>query len=122
MEALLLSQLKDYEQQISELQAAKAATLRQLEKVRTSGSSSRDVTRRNSYRRILSERHVLDTLNASNGGLTTKRLVKEIRTVYPDMPEVTARVQLTRMRDKGLIQSPSRGKWVAVAAPEPLPF
>lgn len=108
---LLMSSLEEIEKKISELVAERDLIKRQLQKAREQNVPLRDVTRRNSIPRIMTENKVLRALEAAGRPLSTQRLISEVLETYSTTKEVTIRSQLTRMKSKGLIRSAGRGMW-----------
>lgn len=96
---------------VRELLRDKAALERQLILARREDTSIRDVSRKNSVNRIMIEKRIISALERKPNR-STHTLYKEAKEVSFDLRENTFRTQLHRMKNKGLIQTAGRGKWL----------
>ena len=112
-EAALLEQLSDIERRISDLEDERAALQRLLARLRRQNVASQEVTRRNSFNRILVEKSILDRLSDSSKPVATPDLYRNAKNIVYSLNENTLRSHLHRMKKKGVIDhGPTRGTWV----------
>lgn len=113
LETHLLAQITSVEREITKL-GAERDTLRDiLLKVRRENSKLRDVTRKNSFDRILIESRIMNLLKAASKPLPTSRLWWAAQEINPRLRNTTFRSYLHRLKSKGLIESESHGSWLA---------
>lgn len=111
-ERRLISEIALIDQKISDLEAEKAALMRQLLKARENRPELRDVNRRNSAQRVIVEGAILDLLVQRGDSVSNRVILDHIRmTKLHDLNENTLRTYLHRMKERGLVVSPARGKW-----------
>ncbi len=107
----LLAQLGNIERQISELEGERKAVQRLLTKLRQQNLENHDVTRRDSFDRLLVEKQILDTLRGRSRETSTADLFRQARSVNYGLKDATFRSHLHRMKKKGTITSPKWGFW-----------
>jgi hypothetical protein len=116
LEVHLLAQVTDVEQQIAKLQAQRDTLRDLLLKVRRENATLRDVTRKNSFDRILIEGRVMNLLRAALKPVPTQRLYWAALEINPRLRNNTFRSHLHRLKSKGLIESKVHGEWLATEA------
>jgi len=124
LEVQVIGQLSELEREIADLSAQRDALQKFLTKVRRENLQLRDVTRKNSFDRILIETRILETLKAARKDVPAKRLFWEARGINPKLGNATFRSYMHRLKRKGLIvSSPNHGFWIhadhAAAATQP---
>lgn len=115
LEAKLIQELTAIETRIAELEGEKRTLQRLLSKVRQEALVNRDVTRKNSFDRIVIENVILRRLSEVTRPLHTEALLSEARTVTHNLKANTFRSYLHRLKLRGLIQSSGRGTWELVS-------
>jgi hypothetical protein len=116
-EALLLTQLAGIERQIADLERQRFTLQRLVIRVRQQGLSTQDVTRKNSFDRIMAENAIVTVLSSAPGGsrpgyVSMDEIHREVRLAVPTIKPTTFRSYLHRMKERGLIeQSDPRGHW-----------
>ena len=118
LETHLLAQLTDSEREIAKLERRRDTLRDMLLKVRRENAQLRDVTRKNSYDRILIEGRVVDLLRRAKKPVSTSRLFWEAKEISPYLPNSTFRSHLHRLKSKGLINSEVHGHWSLPKGPE----
>jgi hypothetical protein len=116
LEAHLLAEVSDVEQQIAKLQAQRDTLRDLLFKARRENATLRDVTRKNSFDRILIESRVMNLLLAASKPVPTQRLYWAATEINPRLRNNTFRSHLHRLKSKGLIESKAHGEWSATEA------
>jgi hypothetical protein len=106
-----MSEIEELEKRIKELTQEQFALKRQLMKARLKDSSLKDVSRKNSANRVMIESRVLETLSGRSKACSTAALYREGLRVNFELKENTFRINLHRMKEKGLIRSVGRGLW-----------
>jgi hypothetical protein len=115
-EAQLLEQLTEVVRKIGELTAEKVTLERLLMKVRERNQITKDVTRKNSLRRVLIENTILTELDGRT--LYTRDIYKRILSTIYDLKYSTLRSHLQRMSKKNLIfYRKTSLKWELVRSP-----
>jgi hypothetical protein len=99
----LLAQLVEIEHTIDNLIAEKEALRRLITRVRHANLATREVTRKNSFDRILTETQIIEALRQSGGPLSVKRLLQEARSIKFDLKDNTFRSYLHRLKVAGVI-------------------
>lgn len=112
VELRLLREVADIMQRISALQNEREALERVLVRVRARKIQKTDVTRKNSFKRIVVEDRVLEELAEATRPLSTDTLYRAAKEVVYGLKENTFRSCVHRMKDRGQITSPARGTWV----------
>lgn len=110
-ERRLQAEIEAIEAQIHALRADQAALRRQLVKARWQNSTMKDVSRKNSANRIMIEQRVLSDLANAGKPQASQKLYKSALSVNFELKETTFRTYLHRMKQKGLIEAPSRSMW-----------
>jgi hypothetical protein len=88
-----------------------------LLKVRRENLSLRDVTRKNSFDRILIENRILEVVKAAKREVPTTRLFLAAREINPQIRNSTFRSYLHRMKAKGMINNSGHGYWTVERRP-----
>src|SRR5690242_3611319 len=91
LEAPLLAQIDSVEQQITQLQAQRDTLRELLLKVRRENLALRDVTRKNSFDRILIENRVMNLLRATSKPVATQKLYWSALEIIPRLRNTTFR-------------------------------
>lgn len=117
LEDHLLAQLTGTEQEIAKLERQRDSLRDLLLKVRRENSQLRDVTRKNSYDRILIESRIINLLQASSKPLPTSRLYWAAKEINPQLPYSTFRSHLHRLKTKGAVDSEVHGEWTIAKVP-----
>jgi rhodanese-related sulfurtransferase len=120
LETHLLAQLTDAERELAKIERHRDTLRDLLLKVRRENAQLRDVTRKNSYDRILIEGRVVNLLKGSKRPLPTSRLYWAAKEISPHLPNSTFRSHLHRLKSKGIIDSETHGYWT-VAKPAAVP-
>jgi hypothetical protein len=113
LETHLLAQITSVEQEITKLEAERNTLRDILLKVRRENSKLRDVTRKNSFDRILIESRIMNLLRAASKPVPTSRLWWTAQEINPRLRNTTFRSHLHRLKSKGLIESETHGFWSA---------
>jgi hypothetical protein len=113
LEAHLLAQITAIEQEIIKLQAQRDTLRDLLFRARRENSTLRDVTRKNSFDRILIEGKIVNLLKAATRPIPTQRLWWAAQEVNPRLRGATFRSYLHRLKSKDLIASAGHGFWSA---------
>jgi hypothetical protein len=116
LEVHLLAQVSDVEQQIAKLQTQRDTLRDLLLKVRRENATLRDVTRKNSFDRILIENRVMNLLLAAAKTVPTQKLYWAALEINPRLRNNTFRSHLHRLKTKGLIESKAHGEWSVTEA------
>lgn len=116
LETHLLAQIESVEQQIAKLGAQRDTLRELLLKVRRENATLRDVTRKNSFDRILIENRVMNLLRAASKPVATQRLYWSALEIIPRLRNATFRSHLHRLKTKGLIKSEVHGEWSVTEA------
>lgn len=116
LEAHLLAEVSDVEQQIAKLQAQRDTLRDLLLKARRENAALRDVTRKNSFDRILIESRVMNLLRTAPKPVPTQRLYWAAIEINPRLRNNTFRSHLHKLKSKGLIESKTHGEWTATEA------
>ena|SRR5579871_5683203 len=112
LEHTLLNKLAAIEKQIGELTKLRDGLRALVMDVRRNSLSRRDVTRSNSFDRILIENKILETLRRAGRAVPSERLFKAAIEANFHLKESTFRSHLHRMKNRGLIQPMApRGYW-----------
>jgi len=118
LERRLVAEMADLEKKIGELLAEKISIQRILQRVRTEQLMNLDVTRKNSYNRILIEHTITEALKNSPKPLTTSKLYGEAKSAIYGLKDSTLRSYLFRMKERGLIHSKGSGHWTLSGSAE----
>ena len=110
-EQRLTREIEEIELKLKELTAERDALRRQLIKARWETHQLRDVNRKNSASRVLVEQRVVSSLDQSSKPMTSGQLFSVARLANFELKENTFRTHLHRMKEKGMIENVSRGKW-----------
>ncbi len=121
LETQVIAQLAQVEQELARLQAERDTLKDILLRVRREGSRLRDVTRKNSFDRILVENTILQTLQSAGKAVPTKRLYWRVIEANPRLRSTTFRSHLHRLKERGLITNQNqRGNWILIPQKSPL--
>jgi hypothetical protein len=119
-ELRLQKEIEEIEAQIKNLSLEKKALERQILKVRQVGLSGKEINRKNSVKRVMIERKVIDALRNSHRALSSTSLYKEAQLIDFELKNTTFRTHLHRMKARNLIQLDGKsGMWVLSKAPQP---
>ncbi|MBT4464223.1 MAG: hypothetical protein HOL66_15685 [Rhodospirillaceae bacterium] len=112
-ETALLKQLEEIGYQITDLTAEKLAIQRLLQRIRHDNLSTREVTRKNSFDRILIENKILKILKEYGKPVSSKELYDQCCTINHNLKQNTFRSHLHRMKRDMQIQPVKhrRGWW-----------
>lgn len=116
LETHVVAQLTGLEREIAKLEHQRDALRGILLKVRRENSQLRDVTRKNSYDRILIESRIVDLLRDATKPVVTRRLYWAAKEINPQLPNSTFRSYLHRLKSKGVIDSETHGEWTIAAS------
>jgi hypothetical protein len=121
LERQVLGQLADIGRRIIELEAERSALQRVLARVRMQNTAAQDVTRRNSFERIMIESTILAKLRKSEGDVRASDLYQEVRFIKNrGLKGTTFRSHLHRMKQKGQIEPSDKiGFWRLVRESPP---
>jgi hypothetical protein len=111
LEERLIAEMADIERKIGELLKEKMSLQRILQRVRAESLVKVDVTRKNSYNKILVEHTIIETLKSSSKPLTTSKLSSGAKDVVYGLKDSTIRSYLFRMKERGLIVNKGVGLW-----------
>jgi hypothetical protein len=114
LETHVLGQITSVEQEIAKLTAERDTLRDILLRVRRENSSLRDVTRKNSFDRILIENRVMNILRSASKPVKSQRLYWAALEISARLRGPTFRSYLHRLKSKGLIESETHGLWTAV--------
>lgn len=110
-ERRLQQEIESLNAQIRDLTMERQALERQLVKARQETGGIKDVSRKNSFLRIMIERRVLAALSEKSP-LSSKDLMAHAKLVTFDMNQSTFRTHLHRLKLKGEIETAgTRGNW-----------
>jgi predicted HTH transcriptional regulator len=110
-EARILSELAEIDQKIARLTSDRAALQRFLKNVRDDEQGDQEVTRNNSYVRIIVENRILEVLREEDQPVSSQTLFTLAVIVHYGLKEQTFRSYLHRLKQRGLIvQSKTRGR------------
>lgn len=116
LEQGLIDQIAQLERQIAALTREQDALRRLLHKVRVDLLSRADVTRRNSYDRIVIENTILQVLRGASKPLRSFELYSRVTGFHPKLNQSTLRSYCRRMKERGLIDdSGGVGRWLIVS-------
>ena len=110
-EQRLQREIESLDSQIQKLRDEQNALKRQLVKARWENSAIKDVSRKNSANRVMIEQRILAELERNPTATTTRKLYQTALVANFELRENTFRTYLHRMKQKGLIESPNRGRW-----------
>lgn len=121
IEGPLLAQLADIERRIADLEGERAALQRLITKVRQQKLIMQDVTRKNSFDRILVENKILEILGQTEKYVSARSLYKEARLVNFNLKDTTFRSYMHRLKERGLVEASAniRGYWKLIRKPVP---
>ena len=119
LETHILAQLTGLEREMAKMERQRETLREMLLKVRRENAQLRDVTRKNSYDRILIESRVVDMLRAAGKPVLTSRLFWAAKEINPQLPNSTFRSYLHRLKSKGAIDSEVHGSWTLAQVPSP---
>lgn len=122
LEARLAVELALINRKIQDLESEKRGLERLLVRVRREEVSNQEVGRKNSAKRILVEKAVLDRLTEANGkSVTSHDLWRAANDVELNLKQTTFRSYLHRMKAKSLVEaSQLAGRW-RLPSPEEAP-
>ena len=118
LESRLLAEMAELDRKMGELLTERDSIRRILSRVRAESMVNVDVTRKNSYGRIVIEHRLIEVLKNAAKPLTTRRLSAEAKSVVYGLKDNTFRSYIYRMKARGLIVSPKTGVWT-LPAPSP---
>lgn len=107
----LTREIEEIEARMAELTQEKIALKRQLVKAHWEENALKDVSRKNSGTRIMSEERILEALHRAEKPLSNDTLFSEAKKVNFELKPTTFRTYLLRLKDKGKIKSVRRGFW-----------
>jgi hypothetical protein len=113
LESHLLAQITSIEREMTKLSAERDTLRDILLKVRRENSTLRDVTRKNSFDRILIENRIMNLLRAASKPMPISRLWWAAQEINPRLRNTTFRSYMHRLKSKGLIRSETHGFWLA---------
>jgi hypothetical protein len=113
LETHLLAQITAIEQDITKLEAQRDTLRDLLFRARRENATLRDVTRKNSFDRILIEGKIVNLLKAATRPIPTQRLWLAAQEVNLRLRSATFRSYVHRLKSKGLIVSAGHGYWSA---------
>lgn len=116
-ERRLQQEIEAIELKLKELTAERDALKRQLIKARWENHHLRDVNRKNSASRVMVEQRVIGALEQATKSMTSSQLFEIARLANFELKENTFRTHLHRMKEKGLIENVSRGRWRRITKP-----
>lgn len=113
LEARLMMELTGINHKIRELETEKRSLERLLTRIRHEEVENQEVGRKNSAKRILVEKAVLDRLSVANGkSVTSYDLWRAANDVELRLNQSTFRSYLHRMKAKGLVEPALlHGRW-----------
>lgn len=113
LEERLLAEIRDVTRKIQELELERRGLERLLTRLRREEVSNQEVGRKNSARRILVEKAVLDRLTLAAGkSVATHDLWRAANDIELNLNQSTFRSHLHRMKAKGLIEAGHlQGRW-----------
>jgi len=112
LEQRILSELAEIGAKIQRLTADRAALEDFLGRVRRDNLGSKDVTRKNSYTRIVVENRILEALDHEKRPASARLLFTTAQLVAYGLKPQTFRSYLHRLKERGLIApSARRGYW-----------
>ena len=110
-EAELLKQLADIDRQIVELQHEKLALQRLIARVRLGQRPLREVTRKNSFERILIEERIKEVLSEAGKPLLLSQIMARTQASTRGIKATTFRSYMHRLKERGIIASAGHGSW-----------
>lgn len=112
LERQLILQIAIKNREIAHLQSEKAVLERLLYKARKQEISNREVTRSNSVGRVMAENAIMAKIDAGpKMGVSVTALELAARGAVPGLGQSTFRSHIYRLRERGIIESPTRGVW-----------
>lgn len=118
-EKRLIREIEALEMRISEFREEQLALKRQLLKARQEARALQDVSRKNSANRVMVEERILAALQASEKSVSNNKLFEAARIANFELKPNTFRTYLLRLKEKGLIENPQRGRWRLVKKDAP---
>ena len=103
LEQALILQLENVENRLRELVHEKEALQRLIKKIRADGLDRTDVTRKNSYNRILVENAIIKELEGSADGMTSSHIFAAIQANHYELKGSTFRSHLLRLKQRGVL-------------------
>jgi len=111
-ERRVLREIKDVESRIRALEGERAALGRQLAKAQSERTGLQEVTRKNSYNRVIAENSVVEALRSKKEAQSTSALYRRALQTNFDLKESTFRTYLHRMKKRGIIRTAKHvGTW-----------
>jgi hypothetical protein len=118
LERRLLAEMGDLERKIRELVVERDSIRRLLQRVRSETLINVDVTRKNSFNRILVEHTIIEAIKLSlPKPLSTNKLAGEAKAAVYGLKDSTLRSYLFRMKERGLIVNKGVGFWTLPPQP-----
>ena len=112
LEAPLLAELARIEKSIAALEVQRTALQGMITRYRQESIPLRDVSRKNSFKRIITEKKILETITMSPPHTRADAIFRAACTVHFGLKESTFRSYLHRLKERGLIEpSTVRGYW-----------
>ena len=112
LEAPLLAELARIERGIADLEAQRATLQGMITRYRQENIPLKDVSRKNSFKRIITEKKILETIAATPTHARADAIFRAACTVHFGLKESTFRSYLHRLKERGLIESSrERGYW-----------
>jgi hypothetical protein len=103
LEQALIDRLGDLERQIAELSRDHEATKRLLTKVRRESLDRHEVTRKDSFGRIVVENKIIEILRSHHRSMRGSDILRRLSNEYVDIKASTFRSYLRRMKEKGIV-------------------
>lgn len=111
LEAMILRQIKEIDQKIAELEQEKRVLNRTLLKARHAGAAKKDVNRKNSIERIIIETKIMEIIRSSKPHVSSASIYRQVKYVSPNLKDSTFRSHIHRLKQKGFIESSTKGYW-----------
>lgn len=112
LEQQLLAEIAAKDREIAFLTSERAALERVLFSARKRALGNEEVTRSNSVGRVMAENAILKKLDDNGKGMVDVQVLEAAaRGAVPGLGQSTFRSHLHRLKERGLIEAPRRGKW-----------
>ena len=102
-EAWLIAELSRVEKSMTDMENERAALQRLLFRIRGEQIVQTDVTRKNSFRRILIETKIVEILTSARKPVPSQMLLSGARAITHDLNNNTFRSYLLRLKKRGVI-------------------
>jgi hypothetical protein len=114
LEQRMLSKLAEIDRKIDDLTNERFALHRLIADVRKADLNRRDVTRRNSFDRIVIENEIIGILRASREPVKSGVLFEHIKRTNYKLKPATFRSYLHRLKERGHIKPVAHAEWQLV--------